>query len=132
MDVSSYEEEITPTSAIAPYSPLPTSQDDNHHHSFDRTPIEEGPKHNVALSAADKWRLARPLLAKYMLPLCESRHICTPLYFSKIYSQRLSRKLFHQDIEIIFFDRVLTPSSNIQLIKFVVDLKLNCARTLII
>ena len=27
----------------------------------------------VSLSAADKWHLIRPLLLRYMLPLCESR-----------------------------------------------------------
>jgi battenin len=29
------------------------------------------PKVPVSLSAADKWRLVKPMLLKYMLPLCE-------------------------------------------------------------
>lgn len=29
-------------------------------------------KNGVALSAGDKWRLVKPLLPKYMLPLCQS------------------------------------------------------------
>lgn len=48
-------------SLTAPYTPLPTDDDD--------VPI--GPKSTIALSAADKWYLVRPLLLKYMLPLCE-------------------------------------------------------------
>lgn len=44
-----------------PYVPLPTDDDDTH------VPI----KHHVALSAADKWMLVKPLLLKYMLPLCK-------------------------------------------------------------
>lgn len=33
--------------------------------------LPAGPKHGVSLSARDKWRLVKPLLPKYMLPLCE-------------------------------------------------------------
>ena len=34
------------------------------------------PSRIVALSASDKWRLVKPIIPKYMLPLCE----CPPLY----------------------------------------------------
>ena len=46
------------------YTPLPTDEDESttngYHHS--RT---------VALSASDKWQLVKPMIPKYMLPLCE-------------------------------------------------------------
>ena len=72
IDASSYEEEVIPSSSTVPYTPLSSSQDDEHSHMFNDTTIEEfGSKRNVALSAADKWRLAKPLIAKYMLPLCK-------------------------------------------------------------
>ena len=33
--------------------------------------LPSGPKRGVALSASDKWRIVRPLLMRYMLPLCK-------------------------------------------------------------
>lgn len=54
---ASYEEEEVP----AEYTTLPTEEED------------DGvimPKLSVALSLEDKWRLVKPLLPKYMLPLC--------------------------------------------------------------
>ena len=53
---SSFEEE----EIDAPYAPLPT--DDG---------VENVPKASVALSFEDKWALVKPLLSKYMLPLCK-------------------------------------------------------------
>lgn len=53
---ASYEEEEAPTEYIS----LPTEEDE---------PMI--PKSSVALSAEDKWYLVKPLLLKYMVPLCE-------------------------------------------------------------
>lgn len=41
----------------------------------DAVPVTESEAHvtaPIALSMEDKWRLAKPMLTKYMLPLCES------------------------------------------------------------
>jgi battenin len=63
--------------------PIPDVIEDMDASAFEYTPIpaadrdgvvdELGPPSGkaVALSAADKWRLVKPLLLKYMLPLCE-------------------------------------------------------------
>jgi len=42
----------------------------------DGTEISVESKVTVGLSAADKWRLVRPMLLKYMLPLCEHLRQC--------------------------------------------------------
>ena len=61
-----------PSSSTVPYTPLSSPQDEEHSHVFnDPTTEEFGIKRNVALSVADKWKLAKPLIAKYMLPLCK-------------------------------------------------------------
>lgn len=39
--------------------------------------LPAGSKTGIALSASDKWRLVKPLLLKYMLPLCEPLPIIT-------------------------------------------------------
>ncbi|KAJ7177880.1 batten's disease protein Cln3 [Mycena filopes] len=56
-------------SAVAnmPYTPLATADDDLA--GEEEGSLASGPKHNVSLSAADKWRLVRPMLVTYMLPL---------------------------------------------------------------
>ncbi|KAJ6588530.1 batten's disease protein Cln3 [Mycena capillaripes] len=64
---AAYEDSSSTVAASMPYTPLATAEDD-------MAGEEEGssasrPKHNVALSAKDKWRLVRPLLVRYMLPL---------------------------------------------------------------
>ena len=46
------------------YTRLPTDEDE------DRTTEFRHPR-AVALSASDKWRLVKPMIPKYMLPLCE-------------------------------------------------------------
>lgn len=55
------------------YEPLATAEDEEdvelegeEEHSF-----PSGLKHTGSLSMQDKWRLVKPLLARYMLPLCE-------------------------------------------------------------
>ncbi|KAK7042316.1 protein BTN [Favolaschia claudopus] len=64
---AAYEDFSTAVATSMPYTPLPTAED--------QLPGEEEgslgvvPKRSVALSATDKWRLVRPLLVRYMLPL---------------------------------------------------------------
>ncbi|KAF8639182.1 hypothetical protein AX17_001668 [Amanita inopinata Kibby_2008] len=58
-----YEEHVIPPPSLSalPYAPLPFNEDE------DILPAD--PKKGVTLSASDKWRLVKPLLLKYMLPL---------------------------------------------------------------
>jgi len=55
--------------ATLPYTPLATGEDEI---GEEEGSLPAGPKAGVALSMNDKLRLVRPLLAKYMLPLCTS------------------------------------------------------------
>ncbi|KAJ7120975.1 batten's disease protein Cln3 [Mycena epipterygia] len=64
---AAYEEYPSPSAANMPYTPLATAEDDMVGEEEGSSP--SGPKHNVSLSASDKWRLVRPLLVRYMLPL---------------------------------------------------------------
>jgi battenin len=53
--------------SLQPYSLLATAEDVD-----EEAPSSlSNPKTGFALSSADKWRLVKPLLFKYMLPLCE-------------------------------------------------------------
>ena len=52
------------------YTPIATVEDELL--GEEEGTLSPGPKRGVALSLADKWRLVKPLLGKYMLPLCES------------------------------------------------------------
>jgi battenin len=63
---STYEEisDPVPTTSL-PYAPLATTEDE----SEEEVGFPSRPKRGVALSAGDKWRLVKPLLMKYMLPL---------------------------------------------------------------
>ncbi|GLB39925.1 putative CLN3 protein [Lyophyllum shimeji] len=62
-----YEEVSSPISNSAiPYTPLPATEDES---GEEEGSLPSGPKRGVALSASDKWRLVKPLLLKYMLPL---------------------------------------------------------------
>ncbi|KAJ7093914.1 batten's disease protein Cln3 [Mycena belliarum] len=65
-------------SAAVPYTPLATTGDDIDGEE-EGSLAAPGPKH-VSLSASDKWRLVRPLLVRYMLPLCNLRLPCTPIF----------------------------------------------------
>lgn len=74
---SSYDDE-TMGVAIAPYTPIANGDDDE---SADAESYHRMPKRAVSLSASDKWRLVRPMLLKYMLPLCEFHtHSCQAGY----------------------------------------------------
>lgn len=69
---SSYEDDSTSAAASTAYTSLPTMDNqDNESQLPDISDIDPLVKSNIALSAADKWRLVKPLLPKYMLPLCE-------------------------------------------------------------
>ncbi|TFY77085.1 hypothetical protein EWM64_g6929 [Hericium alpestre] len=64
---ASYDDPLIGAPPTTSYTPLPTSEDE----AGENGETESIPvilKHS-ALSSADKWRLAKPLLAKYMLPL---------------------------------------------------------------
>jgi battenin len=55
---------------LVPADDIETEIDDDLSGQDDvESPVE--PKVTVSLSAADKWRLVKPMLLKYMLPLCE-------------------------------------------------------------
>ena len=66
---STYEEFLSPPPPLSamPYTPLAAEEDDA---GEEEGRLESGPKRGIALSARDKWRLVKPLLLKYMLPLC--------------------------------------------------------------
>lgn len=61
-------EDVPSAAANMPYTPL-AAEDDMVGEEEGSSP--SGPKANVSLSASDKWRLVRPLLLRYMLPLCK-------------------------------------------------------------
>ncbi|KAF5348848.1 hypothetical protein D9756_009800 [Leucocoprinus leucothites] len=65
---ASYEDQISPSDVVSglPYTPLATNEDDIREEEGTLAP---GPKRKVALSLDDKWRLVKPLLMRYMLPL---------------------------------------------------------------
>lgn len=69
---SELDDENTPIAAE--YAPLANDEGD----TLRGTEVvdEVGPvkSASVALSLQDKWRLAKPMLAKYMLPLCKQRY----------------------------------------------------------
>jgi len=60
-----HEDTLTPRSVV-PYTLLATAED---HDGEEEGSFSSGPKYNVSLSMSDKWRLVRPMLPKYMLPL---------------------------------------------------------------
>lgn len=67
-----YEEETSLDGATAlPYTPLPSAEDED---GEEEGSLPPGPRKGVSLSSSDKWRLVKPLLVKYMLPLCKSRY----------------------------------------------------------
>ncbi|KAF7329953.1 Protein BTN [Mycena kentingensis (nom. inval.)] len=51
------------------YTPLATEDEDRDMVGEEEGCSAPGPKHNVYLTPSDKWRLVRPMLARYMLPL---------------------------------------------------------------
>ncbi|KAA1471891.1 batten's disease protein Cln3 [Dentipellis sp. KUC8613] len=61
---SSYDDEAIGAPPTSPYTPLPVDED-----PMEDAEVSSLPLKPVALTPADKWRLARPLLTKYMLPL---------------------------------------------------------------
>ena len=64
-----YEDEAIGAPSTSEYAPIPTDEgDDDGQNGRYRTQIE---KSAVALSVPDKWRLVKPLLLRYMFPLCK-------------------------------------------------------------
>jgi hypothetical protein len=63
-----YEEDASAEISPQPYSLLATAPDLDEE---DSTIVLAGPKKGFALTALDKWSLVKPLLLKYMLPLCK-------------------------------------------------------------
>lgn len=61
------EDESMEASSALPYTPLATEDVAGEEEGS----LPAGPTRSVALSASDKWRLVKPLLPKYMLPLCK-------------------------------------------------------------
>lgn len=60
----SYEALVSSPEAVSDsYTSLATNEDED--------VLASMPKREVALSLDDKWRLVKPLLSKYMLPLCK-------------------------------------------------------------
>lgn len=68
---SEYEDEPHGSSSEVSYTPIPTVEIDD---EADLIPRNLPEKTSVALTLHDKWRLVKPLLPKYMLPLCTSHH----------------------------------------------------------
>jgi len=68
---SNYQDTFSPPPVLSslPYTPLATAEDEA---GEEEGSLPAGPKRGIALSPSDKWRLVRPLLMKYMLPLCKS------------------------------------------------------------
>ncbi len=66
---SSYDDDAIGAPSTAPYTPLATDDFDT---DDPNNTLGSIPKQTVALSASDKWRLVKPLLPKYMFPLCKS------------------------------------------------------------
>lgn len=67
--VSNHDEEGDGTELLVAssteYTPLPTDENESTTVEYRRS------RRTVALSAGDKWRLVKPMIPKYMLPLCE-------------------------------------------------------------
>ena len=71
------DDDIGAPSSVA-YAPIPTDEgDDDTGSTKSHTQVE---KAAFALPVADKWRLVKPLLMKYMVPLCESIHVISRVW----------------------------------------------------
>jgi battenin len=67
--VKALTEEEVATSPIQTYAPVPTDENEDE----ERLEPTPGPLHtpHSHLTIQDKWKLVKPLLLLYMLPLCE-------------------------------------------------------------
>jgi battenin len=63
---SSHDDDDDETALLAEYAPIPTDEEG----SRGATEMPHSSKH-FALSERDKWELVKPLILKYMLPLCK-------------------------------------------------------------
>ncbi len=69
---SAAEDEEDGAAMSASYAPLPHSEDED---ALSATEQAASAKGAMSLSMQDKWRLAKPMLTKYMLPLCEFPYV---------------------------------------------------------
>ena len=70
--VKALTEEEVATSPIQTYAPVPTEENEDE----ERLEQNQGTPYtpHSHLTIQDKWKLVKPLLLLYMLPLCESMH----------------------------------------------------------
>lgn len=67
--VKALTEEEVATSPVQTYAPVPTEENDDEER-LEQTPGTPHTPHSH-LTIQDKWKLVKPLLLLYMLPLCE-------------------------------------------------------------
>ena len=67
--VKALTEEEVATSPIQTYAPVPTEEDEDEEHLEPTQGTPHTPHSYLTLQ--EKWRLVKPLLLLYMLPLCE-------------------------------------------------------------
>ena len=68
--------EALPDSVVgAEYTALPTSEEDEREEVSAREESEVVKPSHIALSMEDKWRLVKPLIGRYMMPLCKSTRV---------------------------------------------------------
>ena len=63
-----YDDETIGAPITASYAPIPT---EDNLEEIEGSILTSPPKRPISLSLQDKWQLVKPLLMKYMLPLCE-------------------------------------------------------------
>lgn len=74
--------EALPDSVVgAEYTALPTSEEDEEEPANAREESEVMKPSNIALSMEDKWRLVKPLIGRYMMPLCKWIRVALPSCF---------------------------------------------------
>jgi len=80
---ASYEALVSSSGAVSdlPYTSLATNEEEIREEEDVSASL---PKEEVALSLDDKWRLVRPLLPKYMLPLCKYDFLLDFFVYSNI------------------------------------------------
>jgi battenin len=66
---SGYDDEDTSAPSTTSYVPIPTQEEEDTQE--DIIPDSPSKAYRIELSLKDKWHLVRPLVGKYMLPLCK-------------------------------------------------------------
>lgn len=80
---TSYEALASSSEVVSdlPYTSLATNEEEIRE---EEDVLASLPKREVALSLDDKWRLVKPLLSKYMLPLCKYDFLLDFFIYSNI------------------------------------------------